>query len=169
MEKQELDALLAELSAQLRELGIPLGKHIAPQVEVNTRAQRRLGCCVYRDGAFTIEVSARILEDSQLFKVTLLHELLHTCYGCQNHGKRWKAYAQKVGEALGVEITRTVQLEGQPQRLRQEEVKYLLQCQSCGRVIPRKRMSKAVKYPSRYRCPCGGKLRRVDVSPLAKE
>ena len=25
MEKQELDALLAELSAQLRELGIPLG------------------------------------------------------------------------------------------------------------------------------------------------
>ena len=46
MEKQELDALLAELSAQLRELGIPLGKHIAPQVEVNTRAQRRLGCCV---------------------------------------------------------------------------------------------------------------------------
>ena len=29
MEKQELDALLAELSAQLRELGIPLGKHIA--------------------------------------------------------------------------------------------------------------------------------------------
>ena len=34
MEKQELDALLAELSAQLRELGIPLGKHIAPQVDV---------------------------------------------------------------------------------------------------------------------------------------
>lgn len=50
MEKQELDALLAELSAQLRELGIPLGKHIAPQVEVNTRAQRRLGCCVCPGG-----------------------------------------------------------------------------------------------------------------------
>ena len=68
--------------------------------------------------------------------------------------KRW-------GEALGVEITRTVQLEGQQQRLRQEKVKYLLQCQSCGRVIPRMRMSKAVKYPSRYRCPCGGELKRV--------
>ena len=62
MEKQELDALLAELSAQLRELGIPLGKHIAPQVEVNTRAQRRLGCCVCREGRFTIQVSARLLE-----------------------------------------------------------------------------------------------------------
>ena len=142
MEKQELDALLAELSAQLRELGIPLGKHIAPQVEVNTRA---------------------------LLRATLLHELLHTCYGCQNHGKRWKAYAQRVGEALGVEITRTVPLEGPAQPLRQEPVKYLLQCQSCGRLIPRRRLSKAVKYPSRYRCPCGGKLRRVDMSPLAKE
>ena len=96
MEKQELDALLAELSAQLRELGIPLGKHIAPQVEVNTRAQRRLGCCVCREGRFTIQVSARLLEDAPLLRATLLHELLHTCYGCQNHGKRWKAYAQRV-------------------------------------------------------------------------
>lgn len=168
MEKQELDALLAELSAQLRELGLPLGKHIAPQVEVNTRAQRRLGCCVCREGRFTIQVSARLLEDAPLLRATLLHELLHTCYGCQNHGKRWKAYAQRVGEALGVEITRTVPLEGPAQPLRQEPVKYLLQCQSCGRLIPRRRLSKAVKYPSRYRCPCGGKLRRVDVSPLAK-
>ena len=107
MEKQELDALLAELSVQLRELGIPLGKHIAPQVEVNTRAQR-------------------------------------------------------VGEALGVEITRTVPLEGPAQPLRQEPVKYLLQCQSCGRLIPRRRLSKAVKYPSRYRCPCGGKLKLLN-------
>ena len=63
MEKQELDALLAELSAQLRELGIPLGKHIAPQVEVNTRAQtldrvlpsRRLGAAS-AEGRFTIQV-----------------------------------------------------------------------------------------------------------------
>ncbi len=146
MEKQELDALLAELSAQLRELGIPLGKHIAPQVEVNTRAQRRLGCCVCREGRFTIQVSARLLEDAPLLRATLLHELLHTCYGCQNHGKRWK-------------ITRTVPLEGPAQPLRQEPVKYLLQCQSCGRLIPRRRLSKAVKYPSRYRCPCGGKIK----------
>ena len=162
MEKQELDALLAELSAQLRELGIPLGKHIAPQVEVNTRAQRRLGCCVCREGRFTIQVSARLLEDAPLLRATLLHELLHTCYGCQNHGKRWKAYAQRVGEALGVEITRTVPLEGPAPPLRQEPVKYRLQSQSCGRLIPRRRLSKAVKYPSRYRCPCGGKLKLLN-------
>ena len=161
MEKQELDALLAELSAQLRELGIPLGKHIAPQVEVNTRAQRRLGGCIRKEGAFTIQVSQRLLDQPELLRNTLLHELLHTCYGCQNHGKRWKAYAQKVGQALGVDIRRTALVEESWVPLRREEVKYLLRCQSCGRVIPRRRRSKAVEHPERYRCACGGKLERV--------
>ena len=97
MTQEELDSQLAASIRELRTLGVPISREIRPGLVVNTRAQRRLGCCVYRDGAFTIEVSARILEDSQLFKVTLLHELLHTCYGCQNHGKRWKSCAQKVG------------------------------------------------------------------------
>lgn len=169
MTQGELDALFTGLRGKLEELGLPLSREIDPQPVVNTRAKRRLGCCIRREGQFTIQVSQSILGDSQLLRATLVHELLHTCYGCQNHGKRWKAYAQRVGEALGVEITRTVPLEGPAQPLRQEPVKYLLQCQSCGRLIPRRRLSKAVKYPSRYRCPCGGKLRRVDVSPLAKE
>ena len=144
---------------QLRSLGIPISQEIAPSVEVNTRAQRRLGCCTRRQGRYDIQVSARILEDPQLLQQTLLHELLHTCYGCLNHGKRWKAYAQRVGEALGVEITRTAPMEGPALPLRQEEVKYLLQCQSCGRLILRRRRSKAVEHPERYRCPCGGKLK----------
>ena len=169
MTQEELNAQLAALAEELRGMGVPISREISPQVEVNSRAQRRLGCCIQKEGAFTIQVSARLLGQPELLRNTLLHELLHTCYGCQNHGKRWKAYAQRVGEALGVEITRTVPLEGPAQPLRQEPVKYLLQCQSCGRLIPRRRLSKAVKYPSRYRCPCGGKLRRVDMSPLAKE
>ena len=155
MTQQELNRHLMEAVNQLRSLGIPISQEIDPCVEVNTRAQRRLGCCTRRQGRYYIQVSARILGDPELLQKTLFHELLHTCYGCLNHGKRWKAYAQKVGEALGVEITRTAPMEGPQQPLRQEEVKYLLQCQSCGRVIPRKRRSKAVDHPERYRCPCG--------------
>lgn len=162
MTQQELDAMLLEQEKALLSLGIPISREIVPQVEVNTRAQRRLGCCVRKDGVFTIQVSAFVLEDQELVRTTLVHELLHTCYGCLNHGKRWKAYAAKAGEALGLDIQRTVTLEGQPQRLRQDSVKYLLKCKSCGAVIPRRRMSKAVKHPERYRCPCGGKLERVE-------
>ena len=101
-------------------------------------------------------MSARLLEDGPLLRATLLHELLHTCYGCQNHGKRWKAYAQRVGEALGVEITRTVPLEGPAQPLRQEPVKVPAPVPKLWPAHPPRRLSKAVKYPSRYRCPCGG-------------
>ncbi len=161
MTQQELNRHLMEAVNQLRSLGIPISREIDPCVEVNTRAQRRLGCCTRRQGKYYIQVSARILGDPELLQKTLFHELLHTCYGCLNHGKGWKAYAQKVGEALGVEITRTAPMEGPQHPLRQEEVKYLLQCQSCGRVIPRKRRSKAVDHPERYRCSCGGKLKLV--------
>lgn len=161
MTQAELDTLLGDLENTLRGLGIPLSREIRPAVVVNTRAKRRLGCCIRKEGAFTIEISAGILDNPELLHATLVHELLHTCYGCQNHGKRWKAYAVKAGEALGLEIQRTVAVEGQPQRLRQDSVKYFLRCTSCGAVIPRRRMSKAVKNPGRYRCSCGGKLERL--------
>ena len=161
MTGKELNSRMAAAADQLRGLGIPLSREICPQVEINTRARRRLGCCLWKDGSFTIQVSARILDQEELLQTTLIHELLHTCYGCQNHGKRWKAYAQKAGQALGIEIQRTVSLEGRQERLRQDQVRYLLQCQSCGRIIPRCRLSKAVKHPGRYRCPCGGTLKRV--------
>ena len=101
MTQGELDALFTGLRGKLEELGLPLSREIDPQPVVNTRAKRRLGCCIRREGRFTIQVSQSILGDPQLLRATLVHELLHTCYGCQNHGKRWKAYAQTAGEALG--------------------------------------------------------------------
>ena len=162
MTQGELDALFTGLRGKLEELGLPLSREIDPQPVINTRAKRRLGCCVRREGQFTIQVSQSILGDPQLLRATLVHELLHTCYGCQNHGKRWKAYAQTAGEALGLSITRTVKAEGESQPLRREEMKYFLRCEQCGAVIGRYRMCKLVKYPWRYRCAaCGGKLQRI--------
>lgn len=160
MEQGELDALMAGLQARLRGLQVPVSDKILPGVQVNARAKRRLGCCFFRQGAYTIEVSAGILQSPALLKETLLHELLHTCPGCRDHGPLWKRYAEIVNQALGTSIQRTVKVEGLPP-LRREEVKYALRCQSCGREIKRMRMCKAVKTPWRYRCLCGGKLKRV--------
>lgn len=161
MTQEELDGLLHSLAQQLRELGIPVSRELAPRAVVNTRAKRRLGCCVRREGAFEIQVAARLLEDAPRLRETLIHELLHTCPGCMDHGPRWKAYAARAGEALGATIQRVAAVEGPSQPLRREEVKYLLRCQSCGRLIPRLRMSKAVRRPGLYRCPCGGRLERL--------
>ena len=41
------------------------------------------------------------------------------------------------------------------------EAKYILKCRKCGIEIPRMKKSRAVMYPSHYRCSCGGELRRI--------
>lgn len=161
MVQEELDGLMARLHHKLKDLGIPVSKKLLPGVKVNTRAKRRLGCCYYQSGRYWIEVSESLLDNDGLLRQTLIHELLHTCPGCRNHGERWKSYARVVKEKLGYEIERTVKTESASGPLRHEEVKYILECQSCGAQIKRMRMSKAVKSPWRYRCHCGGKLRRV--------
>lgn len=161
MEQGELDGLMAGLQAELRRLQVPVSSKILPGVRVNARAKRRLGCCFFQQGVYTIEVSAEILQSPALLRETLLHELLHTCPGCRDHGPLWKHYAEVVNKALGTSIRRTVKAEGELAPLRREEVKYVLRCQSCGREINRMRMCKVVKTPWRYRCLCGGKLKRV--------
>lgn len=161
MEQKELDEWMAQILGELKALGIPVSKAIDPHVRINTRAKRRLGCCFYMEGRCLIEVSAAILEDRELLRLTLVHELLHTCPGCRNHGDRWKAYALQAGNAFGMDIHRTVAMEGPIEPLRRESVKYVLICESCGKRIERMRMSKAVKAPWRYRCTCGGRLKRI--------
>ena len=147
MPKIELDGLMARLRRELISIGIPVSNRLEPEVRINTRARRRLGCCYYQSGRYWIEVSQAVLEDEDLLKQTLVHELLHTCPKCRDHGPKWKAYAQTVNEKLGYRIERTVKTETPAGSLRHEEIKYILECQSCGAQIKRMRMSKAVKSP----------------------
>lgn len=161
MEARELDELMNSIWKDLQSLGIPVSEKIIPQVTVNTRAKRRLGCSILREGVYTIEVSSRILDQPELLRQTLVHELLHTCWGCRNHGARWKAYAQRVNDAWGLSVERTVKTQEALAPLREEKVRYVLECTSCGAKYPRSRMSKAVKMPQRYRCRCGGRLQRI--------
>lgn len=161
MPQAECDALMARLWGELRALGIPVSPNILPGVRVNSRAKRRLGCCYGQQGVYTIEVAARLLDDARLLRETLLHELLHTCPGCRNHGEKWKRYAAVVNQNMGTDIQRTVRLEEEPVALRREEVKYILRCEACGKEIKRMRLCKVVKSPWRYRCLCGGKLKRI--------
>ena len=161
MNRTEINALCARLQDELRSLGIPVSQKILPEVAVNTRAKRRLGCCIYKDGVYQIEVSVSVTEDPQRLRTTLVHELLHTCPGCRNHGEKWKTWAQTVNSAWGMEITRTVAVEEETEPLRHEEIKYIIRCQQCGAQITRYRKSKVVKAPWRYRCKCGGKLKRI--------
>ena len=63
MLQRELDGLMAGLRLELLALGIPVSSRLEPEVRVNTRAKRRLGCCFYQSGRYWIEVSQKVLEN----------------------------------------------------------------------------------------------------------
>ncbi|MBD5133127.1 MAG: SprT family zinc-dependent metalloprotease [Clostridiales bacterium] len=166
MTQEYIDGLLALAIAQARAVKIPVSSSIAPRVRLNRRARTRFGCCVRRDGKYAIELSARLAEqgsEDAILRV-LAHEVLHTCYGCSNHGKRWKGYAQRMNDAYGYQIKRTDDYSG----LGIEDdrpVRYWVVCAQCGRRIPRMKRSPLVDHPGRYRCACGGALRVEEAGP----
>ena len=156
-----VDRLLQKVIAQARALNIPVSEHILPGVRINRRATGRFGACFAnrRSGTFLIEISDVLLTASQKACCqTLAHEVLHTCYGCQNHKKRWHRYADMMNRAYGYTISRTES----PERLGVEGksvVRYVVECTQCGAEIPRARRSRLVEHPEDYRCAkCGGKL-----------
>lgn len=154
----DVDLLLAQVIHQAKALGIPVSEKIHPQVTLNTRAVSRFGCCVRRGDRDFIEVSALLIEAvEEAVRETLAHEILHTCWGCRNHGVRWKTYAEKMNLAYGYHIARTSSWEGLGLKS-PRPAKYVLVCQNCGVEISRARKSSLVKYPQRYRCRCGGQL-----------
>ena len=160
MTQREVDALLALSIAQARAVKIPVSEHICPQVKLNHRARTRFGCCIRRSGTYIIELSAQLAQEGSQEAVlqVLSHEVLHTCYGCSNHGVRWKSYAQRMNAAYGCHISRTDSYDSlgiQDDR----PVRYYIVCEKCARSIPRMKRSPLVDHPERYRCACGGRLR----------
>lgn len=152
--------ILQTVILQAKAAEIPISERIDPHVAVNTRAKKRYGRCIYKNGFYAIELSAYLKEaDSALVHTVVAHELLHTCPGCLNHGERWKHHAAVMQKQYGYIIERTAK-----EPLAQErpaEARYLLECTACGMQIARQKKSKAVEYPYLYRCKCGGKLRRL--------
>lgn len=157
----DCDGLLKKVIEQARALRIPVSGNIDPHVRVNSRAVARFGCCRYEGGRQAIEIALRIAEGpEESCRETLAHEVLHTCWGCRDHGKRWRGYAQRMNLAYGYHIARTSTNEKMGVR-EERSYKYLLRCENCGAELGRFRASALTREPDRYRCRCGGRLKRV--------
>ena len=161
MEKERAGKLLKKCTGILKKEGIPVSENIGELV-INSRAKARFGKCTNIKGMYQIEVSSELfqLEDKPI-ETVILHELLHTCRGCMNHGKRWKQYAAVLNETYGYEITAKTSYEhlGLKTPESRESVKYMVVCCRCGAQFPRKRMCSLVENVDRYRCgKCGGNL-----------
>lgn len=144
-------------------LGIPYREVI--NIKVNSRAKRRFGqCAEIEPNKFEIEISDRLLQKgvSQLTLMnTMLHELLHTCEGCMNHGRKWKAYAARLN-AIGYDVkTRATAAEAAEAPLIGNPYKYEVTCDRCGstwKYMKRGAVVKALQRdPNSCKCGCGSR------------
>ena len=105
---RDLETIAYECMEKLDALAIPYGN--VTEISVNYRAKSRWGQCRHgKDGTHSININAELLDernDVRGLENTILHELLHTCPGCNNHGEIWKTYAEKVNAAYGYNIKR---------------------------------------------------------------
>ncbi len=165
MKNKELNILGINLIKQLKDIGIPISNNIS-EIKINNRAKARFGACKVKKGilgkSYIIEISSEIVEcNTKIISEVIIHELLHTCPGCFNHGKKWKSYASKVESSLGYTIKTTQKYEdfGLDRPDEKEEIKYVIKCAGCGAEFQRKRLCKLVKNPEKYRCgKCGNIL-----------
>ncbi len=131
----DLDEILSEIIEEARAINIPVPYHIKPQVKINSRPKKRLGCC-YKEGRFfVIEISKFLLDavndaatcnadfndsgcDTVAITVacntamnrvrqTIAHEVLHTCPECFDHGPLWRTYAAMMNNTYGYSIEKT--------------------------------------------------------------
>ena len=159
---KDIQKIYSNCKAKLDAIGIETGEVIS--VVSNSRATSRWGLCKRVGSKFIIEISVILLEDDVsdfATESTMLHELLHTCKYCQNHGNEWKNLAARVNAKYGYNIKRTTSYEelGIQKSNYVEDAKHKITCKSCGHTIYRKRESNLIKHTERYRCLCGGEFK----------
>ena len=123
-------------------------------VTVNTRAKKRWGMCTEEgEGIYKIEISSKLLKDDVEdihAKNTIIHEILHTCDGCLNHGKEWQRLANKVNNAYGYNIKRTTSYA--EKGIERPTANYIVKCPCCNAKWEYMRMTKTVQFPNKYQC-----------------
>ena len=167
-----LNKLFKECLLDLDAIGIEYGNIV--EIKVNTRAKSRWGQCkllnyeyteYWEEYEYSINISDRLLNDNvkvERVKDTIIHEILHTCEGCMNHGEQWKRLADLVNDCYSCyNIKRTTSSEEKGIEYIPKKYKYTLICNECNRKYKYNRMCKALKYIAdgnvggRYKCKCG--------------
>ena len=154
---------------ELKRINMDISNNIT-EVKSNGRLRTVLGKCKYnrRTGNYSIEINTCLLTDeaeTQAAKETIIHELIHTCPGCMNHGYEWKRRGDRASRMLGYNVSRLTSvdvLEAQGVEVKQETYKYALVCDNCNKEYKFKRLCGKLEYPSRYKCGrCNGNLHTI--------
>ena len=156
---KDINKVYETCSKKLADIGIQHGN--IKDVSINKRAKRRWGTCKRIGNIYSIEISSILLDDDvsdEATETTMIHELLHSCKGCFNHGNEWKRLANKVNKAYGYNVKRVTTSDEKGIAPEVVGKKHKIVCQKCGLVAWRMRDSKLTRHPELFRCRCGGNL-----------
>lgn len=170
---KDLQKLFKECKEELDCIGIKYG--CIESITINTRAKKRWGQCkitlnsqYWENRIFSINISERLLHDDisdNSCKNTIMHEIIHTCEYCFNHGSEWKHIADIVNDCYSFyNIKRCTSSEekGINEEIEKKESKYILRCTKCGKLFYKDRICNAVRYPEDYTHKLdGGQLERI--------
>lgn len=192
---RDLQKLFTECINELEVIDIPFSENIV-RVTANNRLSSTYGKCKRvrnNNGTFDyqIEIASFLLNDSlpdKVIRSTIMHEIVHTCDGCFDHGKLFHKYGALISDCYDVEITtyvsnermRIVEKAGVIHKRKQpKNDSWKFKCVGCGNVWQYSRKPKFVKSyePTTMiiqgcHCPyCKGKiqmLKHLDISKLAR-
>lgn len=170
---KDLQKLYALVKAEAISAGIPISNHIM-RCSVNTRLRKVMGRCIRKTNmlgvCYEIEIAGCILADNvdeMEIRDTIMHELIHTCPGCFDHGSVFHHYAKIVNRKYGYHVDTYAdreQLEAAGVVIKESEYKYILRCSKCGHEWKYKRIGKILENPWAYNCGCGGSLSAYDIN-----
>ena len=150
------------------EAGIPYRE--ITEVKVTKKFVNKWGTTSTTDHRkFKIKISAALL-DEKAFPTddglinTLLHEILHTCPDCFNHGETWLGHCRTIYDNYGIEIrvSDTCENKGADEVAYIATFRYICKCKKCGVELGRNKMQDFVRFPNKYKhIGCGGEFERI--------
>lgn len=172
-----VNQLLKKAIQQVKAAGIQPGSRIDPEVIINDKTNTWLGLCSstkYKPIPYNFQISLRSIllnANEKAVMEVLVHEVLHTCKDCMNHGPLWKSYASKMNKKYGYNIKRTVTLKElgiENDEATISNAKYVIKCKKCDNKFLRNRKSKITENCSWYTCNCGGDLELIKSPTMNK-
>lgn len=126
---KNLDELFNQAKNICTSLNIPISNNIS--IKYNGRIRKCWGYCRLENSQYEIDIMRLLGEDDTISSDTvisiILHELLHTCPNCMNHGKIWKSYKKLIENNYDYKIytkCNAKDLHIKP--------KYIVKCRKCG-------------------------------------
>ena len=172
--QKDIEVLLQIGIRMLKKIDIPISDSINPNITLINSHSAYGKCSFSRRNAYqrahgvntgyiySIKISKYTLGSSQKSIMnTILHELLHTCENCMNHGSLWKRYAAIVNNVYNYNIQRCdgdKTSEDRTNLRKGIKVNHKLRCDKCGQVFMRTKSSALVLHPERFHCRCGGHI-----------